>query len=213
MTRLQFLAYIQQTLKRTDKDTEIYQALNDTIADIASRGKFMDYSFQSYTQTVVGQVDYSLPTTLLQLQDPVRLLEGNASGDTGWNLVKVDKETFDEYEPTPYRTDPVCGRSIYYCIYANQILLTPIPDLVYLLEINWGIVPAKLQQDIDASAFSSIWDEIVKFGVIFRMWEVLGMYQDAQYWQARYEAGVARMLSNNKDKTGGIVSIGAVNNF
>ena len=65
----------------------------------------------------------------------------------------------------------------------------------------------------DTGAFSSIWDEIVKFGVISRMWEVLGMYQDAQYWQARYEAGVARMLSNNKDKTGGIVSIGAVNNF
>ena len=104
MTRLQFFTYIQQTLKRTDKDTEIYQALNDTIADIASRGKFQDYSFESYTQTVVGQVDYPLPTTLLQLQDPIKLLEGNDSGDTGWNLTKIDKATFDEYEPTPYRS-------------------------------------------------------------------------------------------------------------
>ena len=133
MNRLEFLTYVTQTIKRTDKDTEVYQALNDTIKDIASRGQLHEYSFQAYTQTVVGQEDYTFPGDLLHIKHPIRLLEGNASGNTGWNLEKISKEKYDEYEPTPNRANPVCGRPLYYCIYANSILLTPIPDLVYLL--------------------------------------------------------------------------------
>lgn len=213
MTRLEFLTYVTNVFKRTDKNTEIYEALNETIKDIATREKFHEYSFQSYTACVAAQEDYPLPTTLLQIKHPIRLVEGTATGDSGWNLTKLSKEEYDFREPNPNRTGPSTGRPTAYCVYSNSILVTPIPDQAYLLEINWGNVPSSLASNDDSPAYLNIWDEVIKHGALFRMFSLVGAFTEANYWRALYETGILRMIDYNRDKSGGHVIIGAVNDL
>jgi hypothetical protein len=82
-----------------------------------------------------------------------------------------------------------------------------------LLEINWCNVPTNLSGDSDVSSFNELWDEILKHGTLFRMFALLGMYQDSEYWRALYETGIRRMVEINSDKTGGWIGIVANNSL
>lgn len=204
MTRVQFLAYIKRQFKRTDKDTEIYEALNETIQDIGSRYSFSGYNFQSWVPTVIAQEDYPLPTNLLQLSHPIRLLEGSATGDSGYPLDFITKEEYDEKEPNPNRTSPATGKPSKYTIYSDSILLTPIPDKTsYLLEINWGKIPTTLSVDADTPSLIATWDEILKWGTLMRLYYGLGLYQEGKVWDDLYESdekGIPKMIRIEKDK-------------
>jgi len=204
MTRLEFLTYITSVFKRTDKNTEIYQALNDTIKDIAARHPSEAYSFQSWVPTVDGQEDYPLPTDLLHLAHPIRCLEGSATNDDGKALVKLTKEEYDVIEPNPNRTSPDTGEPWAYTIFSNAILLTDIPDdQGWILEINWGKIPTSLDDDGDTSSFKSTWDEILQWGSLWRLFAGIGMYDEANYWEQKYEdplKGIPKMVRQDKDK-------------
>lgn len=201
MTRVNFLAYIKRVIKRTDKDTEIYECLNETITDIANRYPFENYQFQSWIPCVVGQEDYPLPSTLVHLAHPLRLLEGSGTTDDGFPLEFITKEEYDEIEANPNRTSPETGEPAQYTIFSDSILLTPIPDSTdYLIEINWGKQATALSADSDSPSFISAWDEIIKCGTLFRVFLGLGLAEDATPWQALYEQGILRMIDRDKDK-------------
>ena len=206
MTRLQFLTYVISVFKRTDKNTEIYQALNDTIKDIAAREPFEDYSFQSWVPTVAAQEDYLLPTNLLHLSHPIRCLEGSATNDSGKDLTLLTKEEYDVIEPNPNRTDPQTGEPWAYAIWSNAILLTDLPDdSGWILEINWGKRPADLDADSDQSSFNTAWDEILQWGTLWRVFAGIGLYEEAAYWEHKYEdplKGIPKMVRQNRDVRG-----------
>ena len=190
MTRLQFLSYVIRVFKRTDKDTEIYEALNETIKDVVSRHPFSDYDFQSYVSTTVGQEDYTLPATLLYLRHPIRMLDGNLSTDSGRPLTFLTKEQYDALEPNPNRANPDTGKPSHYTIFSNQILLYPIPDSAsYLLEINWGKGhgDVELTSGDQTASLGSHWDEVLKWGVLFRVYASVEQHEVGEYWRNLYE--------------------------
>lgn len=200
MTRLQFLSYIKRQFKRTDKNTEIYEALNETIKDIASRYSFDVYSFQSWIPCIVEQNDYRLPTNLLQISHPIKLLDGSSTGDSGKRLSYITKEEYDVIEPNPNRTSPDTGKPSMYTIYGGSILLTSIPDSTdYLVEINWGKIPTSLDVDSDTANFSSMWDELLKWGSLARLYAGIGLEGEGG-WGNRYEAQIKNMISHTKDR-------------
>lgn len=212
MTRLNFLAYVKRIFKRTDKDTEIYEALNETIKDIGTRGPFPGYAFTSYTPCVVEQEDYPLPTDLLHISHPIKLLDGSATGDSGAPLEFISKAEYDIREPNPNRTSPATGKPTAYTIYSNQIMLTPIPDSTdYLIEIDWGKIPPSLSADSDTAAFQEVGDEVIKWGTLWRLFAGVGLYEDADYWRNLYEGGVERMKDIARDKEKTWVETGSVN--
>lgn len=205
MTRVLFLAYVKETFKRTDKDVEIYRAYNETIYDIAGRYAFEGYNFQSYIPTVDGQEDYPLPTNLLHVIHPARCLEGNATNDDGWNLHYLTKEEYDAIEPNPNRTSPDTGTPTGYTIFSDSLLLTPIPDdEAYLIEINWGKVATALSADGDTPGFlSNQWDEILKWGTLWRTYTAIGLDGEGKKWHDLYESeekGVPKMIQLERDK-------------
>jgi len=205
MTRGEFLTYIKRDFKRTDKDTEIYNAYNDTLRDICSRGEPLEgYAFQSWIPCVVGQEDYPLPVNLLYLHHPVRLIT-NAANDDGYNLIFVDKERYDELEPNPNRASPTKAHPTRYTVYSNSILVSPIPDsTALLLEINWGRATTTVSNDNDThNLLAGQWDEIIKYGTLMRLYNGLGLYEDAQVFERLYEdpnKGVPKILARNRDQ-------------
>ena len=92
MTLTNFLTYVRQILKRTDKDTEITQAYNDSIIAVAAKMPHGAYKYQSYLPLVAKQEDYALPSTIMYLIHPVRCLDGFASNDSGYALTHLTKQ-------------------------------------------------------------------------------------------------------------------------
>ena len=204
-TRLEFLSYVKRIFKRTDKDTEIYEALNETIQDIGRRRPLGDYKFQSWVPCVVGQEDYPLPSNLLQLMHPIRLLEGNSTTDSGYPLHFLSKEEYDIVEPNPNRTSPSTGKPWAYTIFSDSILLTDPPDSAnYLIEISWGKIPTSLDSDSDVHSLTENWDEVIKWGTLWRLFAGVGLYEDATFWEAKFEdpvKGVPALIRIEKAKT------------
>lgn len=182
-----FRTYVKRDFKRTDKDTEIDQAYNDMIIWVAQKMPHGNYKFQSYISTVNAQEDYPLPTNLIHLIHPIKYLEGSAANDWGWPLDHITKEEYDLREPNPNRTSPSTGKPTAYTIFSRSILLTPIPDnSADLLEISWAKRATTLSAATDVPDLGSEWDEIFKFGTLERVYDGMGMLQEAQYWGSKY---------------------------
>lgn len=183
-----FKTYVKRDFKRTDKDTEIVQAYNDMIIWVAQIIPHGNYKFQSYIHTVNGQEDIPLPTNLVHLIHPVRLLEGSDSNDSGYSLDHLTKEQYDIRFPNPNRTSPTDkGKPTAYTIYSRSILLGPIPDSAeYILEINWSKRATTLSADADTSELGAEWDEVLKWGTLERVNAGIGMLEEANYWASLY---------------------------
>jgi len=194
-----FKTYVKYDLKRTDKDTEIVQALNDAIVAVAVKIPHSAYKYQSYIATVAGQEDYALPSTIIHLMHPIRLIEGSGTNDTGWELDHLTKEEYDALEPNPNRTSPDDGSPISYCIFSNSILLDPIPDDVYYIEINWSKRPTSISGDSESPSLGAEWDEVLKYMVLSRVCAGLGIYDSAQYWRSMYEDGEGNPVGMYRD--------------
>ena len=210
MTRTQMETYIKQTFKRTDKDTEIRQAIDDTLRDISTRHSFQVLMSQSYVPSVSGIEDYPLPSNLIHLHRPIRLLHGSATGDSGKNLTELTKTEYDLIEPNPNRTNPTTGEPWGYTIWSNSILLTPIPDAgAYLFEINWGkaiTVPTAAGDTV--GPFHVTWDETIKWGCLSRLYETVEMIDMADKFGAYYELGRPVILGGEvMDREGGIANM------
>lgn len=216
-----FKTYVKYDWKRTDKDTELVQAYNDMIDWVAAQIPNSNYKFQSYLTTSIGQEDYPLPSNMLNLYHPIRLLLGAASSDTGYPLDQVTKERYDIIEPNPNRSSPTKGQPSSYTIFSRSILLTPIPDLAtYILEINWGKNPTELSADSDTPSLGGEWDPVLKQGTLERLFQGIGLLEEANYWASQYKdvnpgpgyglpvGYCKKLLDNEKDIEG--YSIGQV---
>lgn len=190
-TRSEFVTYTNRIFKRDDKTQETLDALNDVIKDATARHSFQVLRRQAYVPTVSGHEDYPLPDDLLHFHHPIRLLEGSGTNSSGWPIRHIDKDTYDYYEPNPNRSSPSTGTPWAYCIWQNALLLTDIPGSQgYIIEINYGKKPTLPSADSStAHPFGVEWDETVRWGVLARLFEGLGLDDEAQKWGAFYELG------------------------
>jgi len=183
-----FKTYVLQDFKRTDKEAELVQAYNDAIIDLATRMPHGGYKYQSYIPTVIVQEDYPLPSDLIHLIHPARLLEGSGTNDSGYQMDFITKQEYDSYEVNPNRTSPSSGKPMRYTVYSRSILLSPIPDKnTYLVEIDWSKRPVVLSGDNDVHSLGSEWDEILKHMVLTRLNSGIELFQEAEFWRSRYE--------------------------
>lgn len=223
MTLTLFKTYVKYDFKRTDKDTELVQAYNDMIIWTALLMPHSAYKYQSYLPLVAGQEDYSLPSTVIHLLHPVRLLDGSASSDSGYPLTHITKDRYDFLYPNPNRTSPtITGTPSHYTVFAGSILVGPLPRTGTndLLEMDWTKRPTAQSGDSDTPALPSEWDEILKFGTLERLFDGIGSHDEAQYWAAKYKDGYGnpigmckRLLDIERDKEGSWVGQVRVNNL
>ena len=194
--------YVLRTFKRTDKSSEFIDFYNDTVRDIASRRPFGNYKFQSYVSLVEGQEDYILPCDLEFLIHPVKYIEGSSSNDYGWPLNKISKQEYDERYINPNRTSPSnTSQPKEYCVYSRSILVGPIPNSDAanggLLEMDWSKKPATLSGDNDSPLLCVTWKEILKYGILFRLYDSMEQFDIGDMWRKKYEdplIGLPKMI-------------------
>ena len=149
---------------------------------------------QIYRSTVVGREEYPFPEAAIRIAHPVRLIDltnnTNNSGSS-YPLRFITKDEYDTLEPNPNATTIVGSKPEKYCIWKNSILLTPIPDLVYRLEINISQEATPLVDDLDQVIFSITWDETIKFGTLARLYATIERWDMVPQFRDAYQYGFA----------------------
>lgn len=196
-------AAVLEVFKRTDKQTELERALNDTYFEMVAAVDPRRQKDQIYRTTIVGREEYPVPDNLLRINHPVRIIEGTTNrGGQSYPLEFLTKEEYDYWEPNPNALSILGGKPWGYCFWKNSILLTDIPDKsTYSIEINIGGEATKMVEEDDATIFSPTWDETIKAGALARLFIGIELDDRADVWQKIYRYGFA---GNEGNITGGL---------
>ena len=204
-TFLQIQTRVLGTFKRTDKTTELKQAINDAHREMTAAIGWRKAEDQIYRTCVIGREEYPVPDLVLRINHPIRIIEPGASNNSAssYPLDFLTKDEYDEEEPNPNADPSLISKSKPwgYTFFKNSILLTGIPDKAYTLEINIGGEAEALVEDIDQTLFMPTWDETIAAGALTRLYLNLGHFQSADLHQRIYRWGFA---GNEKNITGGL---------
>lgn len=191
-----FKTYVKYDFKRTDKDTELVQAYNDMINWVSLQMPHSGYKYQSYINTTAQVEDYALPSNVIHVIHPLRLLIGSGTSDSGYPMEHISKQEYDLVEPNPNRSSPSTGRPSKYTIFDGSILVSPLPDVAtYIIELNWARRRTVLSADADLPELGSEWDEVLKNGTLERLYAGMEMYEESAFWGSKYHL----LLPNGDD--------------
>lgn len=203
MTGANFLAYVKRILKRTDKDTEIYEATTDIISDIRLQLKTEDFKEQEFITGIssLGDYELDLPADFGHIIGNVTLVDDSA-GHTRI-LDKISKQTYDELygdrlHASVSQVDD--AMPIHYCVFANKILLGPVPDdTSYKYNINYTTENyAAIVAGTTNVPFSDKYRLILRNGVLAEVYTGLEAFDEANYWRQLYVEGLMK-IKNNED--------------
>lgn len=213
MTGPNFLAYVKRTFKRTDKDTELYEAMTDTVFDVRLRFYSQDFKTRSTALTgctTEGDYSLTLPTDFGHIIGQVAVKETDADADYP-PLVKISIEEYDRLYPdrTLDADNRLKGVPKHFCIYGGNIFVGPCVDkTTYEFYINYT---EEDETDITASTtsvpFTDRYREVIKHGVLMRMYRDLEMYDEASIYEAKYEQGIAKIAANDETNSNASGSI------
>lgn len=199
-----FLTYVKRILRRTDKDTEVYEATTDTIADIRIQLKTDDYKEEAYVAgiSVLGDYRISLPSDFGHLIGSVTLVD-DSSGYTR-TLNKITKQTYDDrYSDRLHSdlSDVNDAMPVDLCIYGGQIFLGPVPDLTtYKYYINYTTEAftevTALTTDVP---FSGKYRSTLRAGVLAEVFSGMEQFDEAEYWRGKFNEGLSKLKANEDD--------------
>lgn len=198
MTGSEFRNYVVRKFKRTDKDTELYEAVRDIISDMRLQLKLDDDRTEgSLTAlTALGEYALDVPIDFSSLIGKVTLID-NATG-YDYVLSKTSKDQYDQLTSDRFysSTDNMWkGSPTHFCVFGNQILLYPIPDkLTYQYKISYT---ADALTDITSGTavvpFTDKYRNILRSGVLAELYNGMEQFEEANFWQSSYTAGLQKI--------------------
>jgi len=204
MTGSAFLAYVKRIFKRTDKDTEIYEATTDAIADIRLQIKAEDFKEEAYVAGIATLGDYriSLPSDFGHLIGDITLVD-DAGGHTR-TLNKISKQAYDEKYGDRLHSDLSDVNDAMptdFCIYGGQIYLGCVPDdITYKYYINYTTEDFADITAVTADVpFSGKYRTILRAGVLADLYSGLEFFDEANYWRSLFNDGLLKIKANEDD--------------
>jgi len=206
MTGQQFRDYVIKKFKRTDKDTELYQATTDVIADIRLLFPTERYKEEAYITGISTLGDYriALPSDFGHLIGSLTVVDDD---DTTNTLIKISKQEYDELYPYRLATavaNRITGYPKHFCIYGEQIFIGPVPDAItYRYQMNYTTEAyTEVTSVTDPVPFTDEYRNILRAGVLYELYNGLEQYEEANYWEQKYLEGVAKMKNNDENNIG-----------
>lgn len=188
MTGSDFYAYILRLgFKRTDKSTEVYEAITDAIQEMRRRFKFNESETETTTTdtiSVAGDFKISVESDFGMITGIV--IEDD---DTATPLIQVSKTKFDELYPDINVTSDR-GYPKHFCLYAGQIYIGPIPDdLTYSYRKSYSKRGGTISASTTAVPFTAEYREVLAENVLMRLYRGLQNYQEASVHEEAFEKG------------------------
>lgn len=194
MTGSDFRAYVLRGgFKRTEKDTEVYEAITDAIQEMRRRFGFSEAQKETTTTdtiTVLG--DFTL-----DIESDFGLMVGLVmeDGTDGHQLTGLPKWKFDQIYPDINATSDR-GYPEHFTIYGDTIRIGPIPDSVsYVYRISYSQRAGTVISSTSAVPFTNLYREILRDGTLAKLWELMDQYQRAQYFAGKFEKGLAQAIT------------------
>ena len=189
MTGSDFYAYVlRKGFKRTDKGTEVYEAITDAIMIMRRKFSFSEAESEAETTdqiTVLG--DYKLT-----IESDQGMLHGVKveDDDNGVPLTRRTKEQFDALYPSADVDSSVRGWPKDYCVYGDQILIGPVPDSVdYNYRVAYSKRGGTVISTTSAVPFTALFRDILCDRVHSLLWDALDEPDRADRSEARFERG------------------------
>lgn len=211
MTGAEWLTHVKKTFKRTDKDTEIYDATKDAINHLIAEYPFQEATRKQSTLTemilYIGVTDLQLPSDFGRLLGGISIGEATDVGGTDHRLLeKISLEEFRRLSPNPRATDEQRSRPTHYCfgesaqsVLGNSlwIQLWPVPDKDYKLHMNYSKIQST---DITAGTtyvmFSDpIHRRMMKYLVLHFAYSEIGYEDESAKWFVLYEREKEKLIS------------------
>ena len=188
-TLADFRTMVLEVFKRDDKATELDRSINETYREMIAAVHPRKLKDQIYKICIIRREEYPLAENVLRILHPIRLIDMSSDVNNSSShgpLEFIDKVEYDRREPNPNAATITPGRPTAYTIWKNSILLTPIPDKAYKMEVNIGGVGDALVAASDTSIFLPTWDETIKAGTLARLYLGIGLKEEADVWQSVY---------------------------
>lgn len=189
MTGSDYYAYIlRKGFKRTDKSTEVYEAITDAIQELRMRFSFDEAGAdQTTTDTITVLGDYKLTNeTDMGLINGVTVQDGTAAT----RLLKISKARYDELYPDAAVTT-ARGYPSHYCVYAGQIYIGPIPDQVsYTYRLSYSKRAGAVTSSTAAVPFTDIYRTLLTDLVLAYLYDALDEDQKSDRYRAKFEGGM-----------------------
>lgn len=196
MTGSEFWAYVLRLgFKRTDKDTEGYEAITDAVQEMRRRFMFDE----AETETTTTDTISSLGDFKVDLESDFGLMLGVIlqDGTTAIPLTKRSKSQFDAMYPDINVTNDK-GYPSDYCIYAGQIYIGPIPDSTsYTYRKNYSRRAGTVTAITAGVPFTNVFRDVLAENVMMRLYRGLQEYDEADRHEAQFEKGF--LLSTRKE--------------
>lgn len=204
MTGLAAYNYFLSAFKRTDKSSEFYLALADTVMDMRARMISEDALKVSTALTGISAIgDYilNLPTDFGHLIGDV-LIKDTAADDVYLPLNKIIKTEWDIKYNQALATavgNRLTGTPVDYCIFAKSIYIgSPVDKTTYEFKINYSAEDVPTYTSATATIpFCDQFREVVRAGCLYRMYREIGNYPESDIWGAVYVDGINKIVEND----------------
>lgn len=185
---------------RTDKDQQIYAAVTDAIQKLRRRFAFDEAETEAETTDQIAVLgDFKLA-----IESDLGLLLGVVleDGQNALPLLKVPKYRYDALYPDANVTT---GRGYpqHYCVYAGQIYIGPVPDLV---SYNYRLSYSKRAGAVTAATagvpFTDLYRDVLADLVLALLYDGLEEYDKADRHRAAFEAGYIEITRRERANAG-----------
>lgn len=204
-TGAQFLAYVIRKFKRTDKDTEIYEATTDTIADMRLQTNAEKYKEEAYIAGIATLGDYRIaqPSDFGHLIGDITVINTD-DDEFKVELTKLSKQQYDDLYPYRLLTAASAqnrNTPLHYCMYGEQFFLGPVPDsTAYRYQINYTIENyTEVAAGTDPVPFTQRHRNVLRAGVLAELHDGLENFEESGYWRNIYIQGLGKMDVNDKN--------------
>lgn len=202
MTGTETRDYVINKFKRTDKDSEIYEAITDTIALMRVKFDPEKYKEEAYLSGIATVGDYKLgiPTDFGQLIGEMSIID-TASDEFYPVLQQISKVKYDQKYPDRNLAtagNKNTGVPTEFCLYGEQFFIGPIPDkTTYQYYINYTTEDANdVTSSTDPVPFTEElrYRTVLRNGVLFELHDGLENFQEASYYKALFLDGVNDLM-------------------
>ncbi len=205
MTGQEFRDYVVRKFKRTDKDTELYEAITDIIADMRIQFNSEDYKEEAFSSGIstLGEYKIGLPSDFGHMIGDITLTDPDT--DEEWRtLRKISKQRYDELYSDRLlssTTNVDLDRPLKFCIYGNQIFVGPVPDkITYRYQFNYTTENYdNIASTTTSVPFTPFNRNTLRSGVLMELYDGMENYEEGSVWESKYLRGLSKLVVNDED--------------
>lgn len=204
MTGAQMYTYCLAILKRTDKSTEVYEAMTDTVRDM--RLRFLSEDFKQINTALaistIGNYSVALPTDFGHLIGDV-MMKDTSSDESYPSLNKISIEEYNQKYSDRFNTavgNKDTGIPYDYCIFGGNLLVgPPVDKTTYEFRFAYSTEDEVEVSSVTANVpFTDRYRKTVRYGVLKEMYLLLENYEEADLWSKLYEADLQKIIENDR---------------